>query len=212
MKKNVLISLLSLLLVGILLTGCASMPPFSSQPTFSPEKIDMSAYQAKVDNFVLILDGSASMDTYHQGSTRFDEAKEIVYRLNASLPNLDLKAGLRTFGHDPSVSGDNTVGMYGITTYRKAGLQSSLNKLSKAGGNSPLSNAIDAVNQDLQSLDGKTAVIIVSDGQDLGNGPYAAATRLKKAYGDRLCIYTIAVGSKPGKYNHLATFHLCSGP
>jgi OOP family OmpA-OmpF porin len=202
--KNISSStLLVFLLAGIFLVGCATMPPFSSQPPFSPQKIDMTAYQAKVDNFVIILDGSASMDTYHQGSTRFEEAKAIVYRLNASLPNLDLKAGLRTFGHDPSVSEYNSVGMYGITTYRKAGLQAGLNKLSKAGGNSPLSSAIDAVNYDLQSVAGKTAVIIISDGKDLGNGPFAAATRLKKAYGDRLCIYTIAVGSKPGKFNHL---------
>jgi len=203
MKKRVLSSLLSLFVAGILLTGCATMPPFSSQPPFSPEKIDMTAYQAKVDNFVVILDGSASMDTYHQGSTRFEEAKDIVYRLNASLPDLDLNAGLRTFGHDPSISGDNTVGMFGIAAYRKAGLQAGLNKLSKAGGNSPLSSAIDAVNPDLESLAGKTAVIIVSDGENMGNGPLAAATRLKKAYGDHLCIYTIAVGSKPGKYNAL---------
>ena len=203
MKKTFLVTFISILLTGILLTGCATMPPFSSQPPFSPQKIDMTAYQAKIDNFVIILDGSASMDTYHQGSTRFEEAKAIVYRLNASLPNLDLNAGLRTFGHDPSVSKYTTVRMYAISTYRKAGLQAGLNKLSKAGGNSPLDSAINAVNYDLQSVAGKTAVIIISDGVDLRNESFAAASRLKKAYGDRLCIYTITVGSKPGKYNHL---------
>ena len=203
MNKTFVATLISTMMTGILLSGCATMPPFSSQPPFSPEKIDMSAYQAKIDNFVIILDGSASMDTYHQGSTRFEEAKAIVYRLNASLPNLDLKAGLRTFGHDPSISGDNSVGMYGIATYRKAGLQSGLNKLAKAGGNSPLGSAIDAVNQDLESHTGKSAIIIVSDGESLGAEPLAAAGRLKKAYGELVCIYTIAVGSKPGKHNSL---------
>jgi len=203
MKKISGATILVFIVAGFVLVGCASMPPFSSQPPFSPEKIDMTAFEAKVDNFVVILDASASMDTYHRGSTRFEEAKAIVSRLNASLPDLDLNAGLRSFGHDPSISGNNTVGLVDISTYDKAGMQSALTKLSKAGGNSPLSSAINAVYRDLEPLAGKTAVIIVSDGVFLGNGPLAAAGRLKKAYGDRLCIYTIAIGSKPGKSSHL---------
>lgn len=191
------------MLTGILLVGCATMPPFSSLPPFSKEKIDMTAYEAKVDNFVVILDASASMVMRHRQSTRFEEAKAIVSRLNASLPDLDLNAGLRTFGHDPSVSDDDTVGMYGISHYDKAGMQAALDKVVKAGGNSPLSSAIDAVNKDLESVTGKTAVIIVSDGVELGGGPFAAAKRLKAVYGERICIYTITIGSEPGESNDL---------
>ena len=203
MKNKSGATLLVFIVTGVLLVGCATMPPFSSQPPFSPEKIDMTAFEAKVDNFVVILDASASMGSYQQGSTRFEEAKAIVSRLNESLPDLDLKTGLRTFGHDSSVSGDKTVSMYGISNYSKAEMQAALDKVNKAGGNSPLTSAINAVNKDLESIAGKTALIIVSDGEKLGSGPFSAATRLKKAYGDQLCIYTITIGSKPGKSNPL---------
>lgn len=196
MQKTYLI-LLTILLVGIFVSGCATMPPFSSQPAFEPQEINMTSYQSKVENFVVILDASASMRTWYEGSTRFETAKAIVSRMNQTLPDLNLKGGLRTFGHSQSVSTEKTALMYGMASYTKAGLQTGLDKALKADGNSPLGVAIDAVNQDLGDTSGKTAVIIISDGASMSNAPVEAATRLKKAYGDRVCIYTIGVGSTP---------------
>jgi len=203
MKNRPVITTIALLVTGMLFASCASMPPFSSQPAFSPQTIDMAAYESKVDNFVVILDASASMDTYYDKSTRFEAAKAIVSRMNASLPNLDVMGGFRTFGHDMSVSTENTAPMFGISMYTKSGLQAGLDKVTKAGGNSPLGSAIDALNQDLRSSSGKTAVIIISDGESLGNAPLEAAKQLKKQYAERICIYTVAVGSDPAKNTYL---------
>ena len=197
MKNRLLFALLALPITGILFFGCATMPPFSSQPAFSPQKIDMPSYQSKVENFVIVLDASGSMRALHEGSTRLETAKAIVSRMNQTLPDLNLKGGLRTFGHSRSVSTEKTALMYGMAPYTKAGLQKGLDKVMKADGNTPLGDAIDAVNQDLGGTSGKTAVIIISDGASMSNAPVEAATRLKKAYGDRVCIYTIGVGSTP---------------
>ena len=194
MKKNYLF-LLIIFLVGIFVSGCATMPPFSSQPAFAPQEINMTSYQPKVENFIVILDASASMRTWYDGSTRFKVAKAIVSRMNQTLPNLDVQGGLRTFGHSRSVSTENTVLMYGMASYTRAGLQAGLDKVTKADGPSPFSDAIDGANQDLRGTSGKTALIIVTDGEDMGNGPVEAAMRLKKQYGSRVCIYTIAVGN-----------------
>ena len=179
------------------------MTPISSKPAFSPQKINMDPYQSKVENFVVILDASESMAAGYDGSTRFEAAKTIISRMNQTLPSLDLKGGLRTFGNSWSVSKGNTALMYGMTSYTKAGLQAGLDKVMNAYGFSPLGSAIDAVNEDLRGTSGNTAVIIASDGDAMGNAPVEAAIRLKKQYGSQVCIYTIAVGSKPAGKEYL---------
>jgi OmpA-OmpF porin, OOP family len=195
--KKIYFSIITLLLTGLFLSGCATVPPFSTQPAFSPQKINVDAYEPKIDNFIVILDASASMRTLHDGSSRLETAKAIVSRMNRTIPDLDLQAGLRTFGHSRAVSTEMSALMYGLAGYTPSGLQMGLDKVTKADGSSPLSNAIDGVHEDLRGTSGKTAVIIVSDGEDMDERPVKAAMRLKEAYADRLCIYTIAVGSSP---------------
>ena len=156
-----------------------------------------------MDNVVVILDASASMRTWYDGSNRLEVAKAIISRMNQTVPDLDLDGALRTFGHSSSVSTQETDLMYGLTAYKKSGLQAGLDKVAKADGLSPLGAAIDAVNKDLQGISDKTALIIVSDGEAMGKTPLEAAQRLKQDYAGNLCIYTISVGSNPGEKNLL---------
>ena len=197
MKKRVYAALLSLFFAGLVVSGCATLPPFSTQPAFAPQKIDMTAYQPKVENFIVVLDASESMRTGLDGSTRFETAKALVSRMNQTLPGLELKGGLRTFGQSRSVSTEKTALVYGITSYTRTGLQKSLDKVNRADGSSPLTTAIQAVSKDLSTLPGKTAVIIVTDGEAMDKTPVQAAMKLKQEYGSRVCFYTIAVGSSP---------------
>jgi OOP family OmpA-OmpF porin len=57
---------------------------------------------------------------------------------------------------------------------------------------------IDASSGDFGASGGKLALIIVSDGIVIDNMPVMAAQDIKKQYGDRICIYTVAVGNHPG--------------
>ncbi len=197
MLRRHTIRVLFLVLFGMALTGCATAPPFSSQPPFTPQTFNLASYQAKVDNVFVILDASASMRTWYGGSNRLAVAKEVVSRMNQTMPDMDLQGALRTFGHSLSVSAEDTALMYGPAAYSKTGMQAGLDKVTGADGSSPMEQAIDAANADLRGTSGKSALIILSDGEDMGKGPLAAATRLKEQYGDRLCIYTIYVGSTP---------------
>jgi len=196
--------LLMLLALGLCLAGCATMPPFASQPPFSPQKVDTGDYQLKVDNFVVILDASASMGTWVEGTTRLEVAKSIVSRMNQTLPEQDLQGALRTFGHSRSVSKEKTALMYGLSSYSKDGLQAGLKKVTKADGSTPLADAIDALDKDLGGTSGNIAVILVSDGEVMGDAPVDAAQRLKDKYRDRICIYAIAVDSNSAGKNYLA--------
>ena len=184
-------------MAALLVSGCSTMPPFSTQPAFSPQNIDMDPYKARVENVVVVLDASESMRIAYNGSTRFEAAKALVSRMNQTLPSLNLNAGLRTFGHSRSVSSEKTALIYGMASYTRTGLQDGLDKVTKADGSSPIESAIDGVIKDLSGTSGNAAVIIVSDGEAMGNGPVKAAMRLKEEYGSRVCIYTIAVGSTP---------------
>jgi len=61
-------------------------------------------YVSSVDNYLIILDASSSMDDTYNGNKKFTVAREIVKRLGQTLPELGQNAGLRSFGHNQQVS------------------------------------------------------------------------------------------------------------
>ena len=193
MRKSILMALLCFFAV-VAITGCACNKPSGLLKDFQLQPIDKEAYKAKVDSFMIILDASASMDNCYKDSNRMNTAKAIVGNLNRSLPEMSINGALRSFGHSPAVSGDKTMLIYGPATYSTAGFQSGLEKITKAGGNSPMSAALDAAGEDLASTQGKIALIIVSDGEDMKEEAVDSAKKLKDQFGERLCIYTIHVG------------------
>ncbi|MDJ0781055.1 MAG: OmpA family protein [Desulfosarcinaceae bacterium] len=192
MKNLLKLSILVLAAAG--LAACAA--PQSMAP-FSPQKIDAEGYAQKVDNLLVVLDASSSMGNLDNGYRKYDLATGVVQRLNQTLPALDLTAGLRTFGHAASISKAPTMLASGMAPYTKTLLPDGLAKVPKAGGVSPLSTALDAAGQELGGLRGKTALIVISDGADMGMAPVAAAEGLVKAYGDDLCIQSVQVGKDP---------------
>jgi OOP family OmpA-OmpF porin len=194
------------IMTGVFLIGCATQKP---QTPFQPKALQAGGYGQKVDNFLVILDASGSMDEAYRGQKKLDYAKDIVSRMNQTIPDLKLTGGLREFS--PSIwSGDLTRLVYGQTAYSKAGLEDALQQVKRAGGHSPLAVAIDAAGDDLASAQGDIALIIVGDGDhgDIALGesntaraPVVAAENLKSLFGDRLCIYTVQVGdSSTGKW------------
>ena len=84
---------------------------------------------------------------------------------------------------------------YGPTAYSSAGFEEALQAVKKAGGTTPLASAINAGNDDLKSTQGPIAIIVVSDGKDMGKAPVTAAKNMKKQFGDRICIYTVLTGN-----------------
>jgi OmpA-OmpF porin, OOP family len=80
--------------------------------------------------------------------------------------------------------------------YSQAGMQAGLDKIRFGGGNSPLGAAIAAAAADLEKTSGSAVLVIVSDGiQNNMDDAVTAAQKAKAAMGDRLCIYTVQVGT-----------------
>ena len=79
-----------------LLAGCASTQPYSPSP-YDAVDLDPSAYVPKVDAFVVIVDASASMGHRYQGRSKYNDAMDITYRMNETIPPLNYQAGLTAY-------------------------------------------------------------------------------------------------------------------
>ena len=186
------------LITGLFMVGCAVRQPVQPIPDFTPTMFNSNDYVSSQDNFLIILDASSSMNDMYKGNKKFVTARELVKRLSQTLPELDQNAGLRSFGHNPQVSDKLTVLFYGMEKYTQKGLNEKLGLVSNAGGTSPMHTALTAAGDDLKTFSGKTAVVIISDGQEaMGlKSPITlnAAQALKDQMGADLCFYPIFVG------------------
>jgi OOP family OmpA-OmpF porin len=209
MKNRSNLSLVVMMMVA--LVACAA--PQSLAP-FSPQKIDAAGYAQKVDNLLVVLDASSSMEQPHNGFRKYDLATGVVERLNQTLPALDLTAGLRSFGHAASITKARTLLASGMAPYTKTVLTDGLARIPKAGGVSPLGEALTAAGEELGGLHGKTALVVISDGTGMSTAPLAAVEELVKIHGDNLCIQTVQVGDDPAGttlMKKIATASSCSG-
>jgi OOP family OmpA-OmpF porin len=191
-----------------ILTGCAQLKPYKRpiEPleTFVPQNLDAESpdvkYVPKIESFVIILDASASMEdvytgTVNKGHSKFIVAKDILMRMNNTLPEIDINSALVTFGHGFFKHLDNTFVVYELTKHSRSLLENALNEVSIPHGCSPAGNAIKDAKNLLLTSGGQNAVILVSDGEQLIGSPLTRVQDLKEMYGDRICLYTIFVGN-----------------
>jgi OOP family OmpA-OmpF porin len=206
MKRNFL-TLCAVVVLGIVI-GCATQKMQVEAPVFQAHDLGRDvrsgAVLKKVDNYLIILDTSQSMrDPYkYKGYTKFTYAKELIRRMNDTLPDLEIQGALRTFGHGTCLPNAKTLSIYRMQDHRKDLLNDGLDKVQCDGGPSPLDDAIDAASDDLSvSLERKTAariaVIILSDGIQMDDSPIESARNMSRRFGKPLCIYAIHVGESP---------------
>ncbi|HRT71730.1 MAG TPA: OmpA family protein [Syntrophales bacterium] len=185
------------LVAATLAVGCAAQKGVAVKAQDLNPKISGQQLIPKVENFLVILDGTASMADPYKGTTsKSSFAKGLASLMNQTIPDIPLNAGLRTFGDVSPWSFQKTALYYGMTRYTKPALEEAIDKVGTRG-DSPLEVAIAAASDDLKSVKGRSALIIFSDGEDMTNAPVQAARKMKSIYGDRLCIYTVLTGNSP---------------
>ena len=198
MKKGVLKGFV--LLVGfVLVLGSFVHEGLCQAAMDLNQKVKTGQYVQKVDNFMVILDASDTMNTPYEGRTRWQMARDVVLLLNRTIPDISVMGALRKYS---DVGNYNeltpTALVYGLTKYSQSGFEEGLKKIRRAEGGSPLHLAISAATKDLAPARGDIAVIIVTDGSHIPHAPVLqAAENMKKQFGDRICIYTIWVGDDP---------------
>jgi len=194
-KPNVRYSL-TVLLAAAFIAACAT--PYQQLPEIESHRIDPGRYDKKADHLMFVLDASSSMADKYQEYRKLDVAREIINRFNDTMPDLDITAALRSFGHAKSVSPTSSAVLLPTGQYSRDALSAAVNKVQEAGGISPLGRSLNHAAQDLKSVDGRVALVIVSDGKDMGPETVAAAEALHASRSGRLCIYTVQVGDSKG--------------
>ncbi len=195
MSINRYLTLMSLFfLAGILLGGCAAKRPCTFKTCDLNKTFESGDYVQKVDNFLVILDATGSMDQCYEGQKKLNRAKNLVGCMNQTIPDMPLTAGLRSLGQSWCPFGEATSLDYGLSDYTRKELQETINGIGWAGGESPLEIAINAARGDLKGADGKTALIIFSDGKNMDKAPVQAARNMKNIFEENLCIYTVLIG------------------
>jgi len=163
-------------------------------------KLKSGQYIQNADNFYIIFDKTGSMGNTYAGQLKLNIEKSLVSSFNRTIPDLSLMAGLRTLGGNYR-DFDVTKFVYGIVKYNPDSLDAVVQKLKCPFSDSPLDVPITAAGNDLKAVQGKIALVVFSDGEDMGNAPVNAAASVKSQYGDNLCIYTVQIGNdeKGGK-------------
>lgn len=195
MKKNYAF-LIFVLLMGAVFLSCQTHQAPVVQPQFQPvdlsAKLKSGAYKPKVNNFAVILDASPSTRRVVGERTSFESSKAFLYRMNRTIPQMTLNSSLRSFGH--WWASEETTLDYGPTRWERGSFQSALDGVAEGGGRSPVDQAFDLTSNDMGSMSGRTAVILVGDGEYRGFDGAGAAKRLKARYGNNACIYTVLTG------------------
>jgi len=195
---------------SVLMSGCASQP-LSTFKTFQPldlnSLVSSGLFAQKTDNFFVLNDSSSSMADNYTGAdyvaqpspTKFAVEKEILNRINQTIPDLKLTTSIRSFGFGPCLGWEFTELDLPPTNYSKASFASGIDTLTCASGGTPLDNGIEATAKDLSSTTGNISVLILSDG-GVDTDPVPAVKALKQQYGNRLCVYTVWVGNQQDEY------------
>ncbi len=191
--KHPVLTLGLIVTLSVLMTSCATS--YQPVPPFTPVDVDAGGYTLKTQNLLVILDASSSMGEGYQQWKKFDIATSVVGNMAQSIPSdMRIKSGLRIFGGDPNLTQKSSTVILDVGDFDKIAFAKALSTVSKAGGPSPLDKAVSAAPMDLEGLEGKTALIIVSDAAGMGVHPPASAMAVKEALGDSLCVYPILVG------------------
>ncbi len=171
----------------VLTQACAHHPM-----NFDSGQIDPEVYVKKVDQFIVIGDESMSMSDRSHQTQKVQIEEAFLASLNETIPEFDYAGGFRTFGKSCQGKG-KTVLLRNVSEYGTNEFDTALENFGCVGGLSPLGKAIAASTSDL-SMDKKTAVIIISDGVDMGSKAVQATEDLKEALGEDLDVYTVQLG------------------
>ena len=182
--------------LAMALAGCAGrqMPP---PEAYQPVRADLSAQAGKIDSFVVVLDTATTLEDRYQNRRHGQRAREIVSRLNRTIPALDYRASLAAFPAGSCLSCDDADVLYGPVPYNRADFEVALGRYDtgwKSGV--PAGPGIDRHASDLILRDspGRVALIVVGDSENMMHGrAFKTVQKLRGKLGSRLCIYPILV-------------------
>lgn len=210
-KNNLFLFLLCIISV-IAISGCLPLEhryfedpskraPLAKNVENLNERLRSGLYVQKIENLLVIVDDTASMDSYIGSHTKSEHAGNLVTRIAKTIPNIELVQAIRVYG--PKVNGhDYHVSLsHGAGRHPSSSLKEKL--LTKTVPDTlfnPLGMALEGAYHELKLVEGRTAIVVISDFKDPVIGMIRSGELIKQYYEGRVCLYPIVVGSDgPGR-------------
>jgi OOP family OmpA-OmpF porin len=148
----------------------------------------------RITNFIFLVDQSNSMFEVHslREVSKARLAKEILIKANEKIPLLDYSGAIQVFLPERR--------LIGPTEYNRGFFKNAFGKLRERGRDepsaTPLGPAMMHLAKIIPDFEGKTAVIIISDGMaNLGLEPIKAALQLYETH-PNICFHVISLATK----------------
>ena len=171
--------------------GCSMVPPALQ---FEPGSIDAEKVVAKVDAVAIVVDGSLSMADPSRRQEKLEIATGVAGAIAATPPKGMLDGAVFSFGQGSCLPAGQASELYGFSSYDPAMAREAVGRIRCANGLSPLDAALRAVDGDAGGAR-SLAVVIVSDGMQMGSGEVDAAKAMVKRLGaDGVCFHPVLVG------------------
>jgi OOP family OmpA-OmpF porin len=187
----------SLLSLALLAIGCAPGPrpaPAEFQPVDLRPELAAGRYAPAADQYLVILDASGSMGDRYRGRPKLEWAKRAAARLRQGMTGIPAEGAIRTVGNALSPFAERTDLVLDFSVYSEPeAFSEALETVNSASGRNVLGRAIRAAGADLAGRDGRTALIVITDGLAVDD-PAAAAADLAEAMGSDVCIHGVWIG------------------
>ena len=144
----------------------------------------------KVDNFIIFLDQSGSMGMKTEDGTRkINQAVSDILAMNKAIPALDYTSAVYLFAPFTEQCSPKPYNAASV-----AAAASSVNTDFKIfNRKTPMGNGLADINPTLDTMSGKTALIIFTDGEsNIGSDPVAVAQSMASKYGSNLCVHVVS--------------------
>jgi hypothetical protein len=153
-----------------------------------------AAIDQKVHNLLIIIDSSASMSTRTQdGVQKLYAAKIALYSLVNELSR-NLNVGLMTYGNYAKDPCDRVVVMVPVAPLDREAIWK-VTSLIKPMGLTPLANSLKQGAGYLSGIEGRSLIMLITDGQDTCAGdPVAIAASINETYGIEVKVNVIGLG------------------
>ncbi len=144
--------------------------------------------QDRHDSAVMVVDVSETTSS----SDDITQAKRILSDMNSKFPGYVESAGLMVFGN---LTPPTSEWIMPVTDWDRSSTANAINRVREGKGGTAIGASLQSAAPGVEKAEGKTALIIVSDGKDNGQaGPVEVIGEMKAKHGEDLCVFTIQLG------------------
>ncbi len=191
MKRSIFSVLAVLCLVSVWAVSNAAAFEVVTKEMIQKEIVTEADLIRTVDNFIILFDSSSSAGQMVPGRdvTRIQATKAMLQERNAWLPDLGYNAGLF------NMTNTGFEEIYPILPYSRDAFGAAINNLPETGsGPTMLQQTLSALRAPIAGLEGRTAVILFTDGSYSNvRGPNSALQIAKEIARDNdVCFYLIS--------------------